>query len=169
MSIRWTTAPQRDALRWRSACSKAVPPIRSSLHWRCSALLAEVAEASPLVCLIDDAQWLDQASARALTFVARRLLAERIAVVIAGRDSAERGALDELPELVVEPLADDDARVLLTSRVPGPLDARVRERIIAEAHGNPLALLELPRALAPEEVAGGFARPDALAPTRGAS
>ena len=125
-------------------------------------LLAEAAEAEPLVCLVDDAQWLDRASAQALAFVARRLLAERIGMVFAVREPHDDvDELAGLPELVVGGLADDDARALLASAMPGRLDERVRDRIVAETRGNPLALLELPRGLTPAELAGGFGLPDA--------
>ena len=124
-------------------------------------LLAEAAEARPLVCLIEDAQWLDRASAQVLAFVARRLLAERIAMVFAVREPAAADELAGLPELRVEGLAAADARSLLESAMPGLVDARVRERILAETRGNPLALLELPRGLTPAELAGGFGLPDA--------
>jgi DNA-binding CsgD family transcriptional regulator len=125
-------------------------------------LLAEVAEASPLVCLVDDAQWLDHASAQALAFVARRLLAERIAIVFAVREPSSLDDLAGLPELALEGIPDDEARVLLTSGIPGRMDERVRERIVAEARGNPLALLELPRGLTAAQLAGGFGLPDAV-------
>ena len=124
-------------------------------------LLAEAAEARPLVCLVEDAQWLDRTSAQVLAFVARRLLAERIAMVFAVREPAATDELAGLPELRVEGLAAADARSLLQSAVPGLVDARVRERILAETRGNPLALLELPRGLTPAELAGGFGLPDA--------
>ena len=106
-------------------------------------LLSEVAERQPLLCVVDDAQWLDRASAQALAFVARRLLAEPVALVVAAREQGEefRG----LPELPVGGLGEGDARELLGSAVGGPLDERVRDRIVAETRGNPLALLELPR------------------------
>ena len=123
-------------------------------------LLSEVARERPLVCLVDDAQWLDRASAQALAFVARRLLAESAALVFAVREPG--GELAGLPELVVEGLGDADARALLASVIPGPLDERVRDRIVAETRGNPLALLELPRGVTPAELAGGFGLPDAL-------
>jgi hypothetical protein len=106
--------------------------------------------------MVDDAQWLDQASAQALAFVARRLLAERIAIVFSIREAGDVSELTGLPELVVGGLADDEARRLLESAMPGRLDEQVRDQIIAETHGNPLALLELPRGLTPAEVAGGF-------------
>ena len=123
-------------------------------------LLAEAAEEQPLVCLVDDAQWLDSASARTLAFVARRLLAERIALVFATRELGD--ALAGLPELHVEPLGRRDARALLESVLPARLDERVLERIVAETRGNPLALLELPRGLSPTELAGGFGLPTAV-------
>jgi len=122
-------------------------------------LLSEVAEERPLLCALDDAQWLDGASALALAFVARRLLAEPVAIVFVTREPIE--ALSGLPELVLDGVGDDDARLLLASAIPGPLDERVRETIIAETRGNPLALLELPRGLTPDQLAGGFALPDA--------
>ena len=107
--------------------------------------------------MIDDAQWLDRASAQALAFVARRLLAEPVALVFATREPGEefRG----LPELLVGGLRDGDARELLSSVIRGPLDERVRDRIIAETRGNPLALLELPQGVTPAELAGGFGLP----------
>ncbi len=120
-------------------------------------LLSEVAEQQPLLCVIDDAQWLDRASAQALAFVARRLLAEPVALVFATREPGEefRG----LPELLVGGLRDGDAQELLSSVIRGPLDERVRDRIVAETRGNPLALLELPRGVALAELAGGFGLP----------
>ena len=123
-------------------------------------LLAEAAEEQPLVCVVDDAQWLDSASARAMAFVARRCLAERIALVFATRELGE--ALAGLPELHVEPLGRRDARALLESVLPARLDDRVLERIVAETRGNPLALLELPRGLTPAQLAGGFGLPAAV-------
>jgi len=120
-------------------------------------LLAEAAEQQPLVCVVDDAQWLDSASARTLAFVARRLLAERIALVFATRELSD--TLAGLPELHVERLGRRDARALLASVLPARLDESVLERIIAETRGNPLALLELPRGLSLTELAGGFGLP----------
>src|SRR5450432_2454954 len=122
-------------------------------------LLAEAADEQPLACVVDDAQWLDNASLRTLAFVARRLLAEKIALVFATRELGD--ALAGLPELHVEPLGRRDARALLESVLPAPLDERVLERIVAETHGNPLALLELPRGLSPTQLAGGFGLPQA--------
>ena len=114
-------------------------------------LLSEAAEQQPLLCVIDDAQWLDRASALVLAFVARRLLAEPVALVFATREPGEefRG----LPELPVRGLREGDARELLSSVIRGPLDERVRDRIVAETRGNPLALLELPRGV-PATAAG---------------
>jgi DNA-binding CsgD family transcriptional regulator len=154
--------PQRDALQVAFGLQAGDAPDPFLVALAALSLLAEVAEASPLVCLIDDAQWLDQASIRTLTFVARRLLAERIAMVFAVRESGEPGALDDLPELVVGALADADARLLLRSAIPGLVDERVRDRIVAETRGNPLALMELPRGLTSAALAGGFGLPDTM-------
>lgn len=128
-------------------------------------LLAEVAEQGPLLCLIDDAQWIDQASAQVLTFVARRVAAERVVLLFAARDVGIAG-VDPLaglaPELRVNGLGAIDARMLLAAGVQSRLDDEVRDRIIAESRGNPLALLELPRSASPSRLAGGFELPDAL-------
>jgi DNA-binding CsgD family transcriptional regulator len=153
--------PQRDALRVAFGMQGGAAPDRFLVALATLSLLADAAEAEPLVCVVDDVQWLDQASAQTLAFVARRLLAERIAMVFAIREPTDRNELSGLPELVVDGLADDDARSLLASAMPGPLDERVRDQIIAETGGNPLALLELPRGLTPAELAGGFGLPDA--------
>src|SRR6266446_1602540 len=117
-------------------------------------LLSETAGERPLVCVVDDQQWLDHASAQALGFAARRLAADPVGLVFAARVPGQDVA--GLPELVVEGLAEDDARKLLGSVLTGPLDARVRDQIIADTNGNPLALLELPRGLTPAQLAGGF-------------
>jgi DNA-binding CsgD family transcriptional regulator len=122
--------------------------------------LSTAAEAQPLLCVIDDAQWLDGASAQALSFAARRLLAERFAILFAAREPID--ALGGLPQLAVEGLAEHDARALLESVLPDRLDQRIRDRIVAETRGNPLALLELPRGLTPAQLAGGFGLPAAL-------
>jgi hypothetical protein len=154
--------PQRNALRVALGLQPGDAPDPFLVALAALSLLAEVAEASPLVCLIDDAQWLDQASARTLTFVARRLLAERIAMVFGVRESGEPGPLDDLPQLVVEELADADARLLRSSAIPGLVDERVRDRIVAEARGNPLALMEPPRGFTSAALAGGFGLPDTM-------
>jgi DNA-binding CsgD family transcriptional regulator len=153
--------PQRDALATAFGLSTGPSPDRFVVSLALLGLLAEVAEEQPLICVVDDTQWLDKASALSLAFVARRLLAEPIGLVFAGREPSEMRELPGLEELLVGGLGEEDARVLLGSTLPGRLDERVRERIIAETHGNPLALLELPRGLTPAELAGGFAVPDA--------
>jgi hypothetical protein len=149
--------PQRDALGVALGLSAGDAPDRFLVGLAVLSLLSEVAEEQPLLCLVDDAQWLDRASAQALAFVARRLLAESVALVCAAREPSED--LRGLPELVVHGLRDADARTLLDSLLPGPVDDRVRERLVAEARGNPLALLELPRGSTPGELAGGFGLP----------
>jgi DNA-binding NarL/FixJ family response regulator len=153
--------PQRDALATAFGLANAGAPDRFLIGLAVLSLLAEVAEAQPLVCLLDDAQWLDQASAQALAFVARRLAAEAIVMVFAVREPGATVDLAGLPELNVGPLHDADARDLLVTAIPGRLDQSVRDRILTEAAGNPLALLELPRAWTPAAFAGGFGLPDA--------
>ena len=123
-------------------------------------LLSDAAEEQPVICVVDDEQWLDRASAQVLGFVARRLEAESVGLVFAARVPSDEVA--GLPELVVEGLREDDARALLDSVLAAPVDARVRERIVTETRGNPLALLELPRGATPAELAGGFALPGAV-------
>jgi DNA-binding CsgD family transcriptional regulator/tetratricopeptide (TPR) repeat protein len=152
--------PQREALRTAFGMNAGSAPDRFLVGLATLSLLADAAEEHPLVCLVDDEQWLDHASAQVLAFVARRLVAESVGLVFAARDPGEE--LAGLPELVVEGLGEADARALLEATLTGPLDARVRDRIVAETSGNPLALLELPRGLTPAELAGGFALPDAL-------
>jgi DNA-binding CsgD family transcriptional regulator len=154
-------APQRDALGTAFGVSAGPPPDRFLVGLAVLSLLADVADERPLICIVDDAQWLDRVSAQTLTFVARRLLAERVGLVLARRESGDGLEFAGLPELVVDGLDGPNARVLLDSTLPGPLDGRVRKRILAEAHGNPLALQELPRGLAPAAVAGGFGLPGA--------
>ena len=153
--------PQREAIGTALGLSAGKPPDRFLVGLAVLGLLSEVAEERPLVCLVDDAQWLDRASAQVLAFVARRLLAESVALVFAVREPAEQSELAGIPELVVGGLSDGDARTLLDSAIPGRLDEQVRDRIVAETRGNPLALLELPRGLTVAELAGGFALPDA--------
>ena len=154
--------PQRDALSTAFGQSAGEPPDRFLVGLAVLSLLAEVAEERPLVCLVDDAQWLDGVSAQTLAFVARRLLAERVALVFAVREPSDEQALAGLPELAVRGLSDSDARALLDSALTGPLDERIRDRIVAETRGNPLGLLELPRGLTPAELAGGFGLPDTM-------
>jgi len=152
--------PQRDALVVAFGLSAGPAPDPFLVGLAVLGLLSESAEERPLLCLVDDAHWLDDASARALAFLARRLLAERIALVFATR---ERGAaLGGFPEIQLRPLGQRDARALLESELPARVDERVLERIVAETRGNPLALLELPRGMTPAELAGGFGLPAAL-------
>ncbi len=151
--------PQREALRTAFGLSAGPAPDRFLVALAVLSLLSEMAGERPLVCVIDDEQWLDHASAQALGFAARRLAADPVGLVFAARVPAEE--LAGLPELTVEGLAEGDARALLDSALAGPLDTRVRDQVIAEAGGNPLALLELPRGMTPAELAGGFGLPGA--------
>src|SRR3954453_5472763 len=153
--------PQRDALGTVFGLSAEPAPDRFLVGLAVLSLLSEVAEERPLLCVVDDAQWLDRESAQGLAFVARRLVAESVAMIFATRETSED--VSGLPELTVPGLADADARQLLDSALRGPIDAGVRERIIAETRGNPLALLELPHGLTPAQLAGGFALQDAPA------
>ena len=137
--------PQRDALGTAFGLVAGVPADRFLVGLAVLTLLSAAAEERPLVCLVDDAQWLDQLSGQILAFVARRLLAESIALVFAVREPSDPLELAGLPERKVGGLADGEARALLDSVFPGRLDERVRDRIVAETRGNPLALLELPR------------------------
>jgi DNA-binding CsgD family transcriptional regulator len=147
-------APQRQALETVFGRSSGAAPDRFLVGLGVLSLLSEVSEQRPLLCVLDDAQWLDQASALTLAFVARRLLAEPVGIVFAARDPGEE--LRHLPELEVQGLLDADARALLRSALRFKLDERVRDRILAETRGNPLALLELPRGLTATQLAGGF-------------
>jgi DNA-binding CsgD family transcriptional regulator len=147
-------APQRDALGVAFGLRAGEAPDRFLVGLAVLSLLSEVAADRPLLCVVDDAQWLDKASAQAMAFAARRLLAEPVALLFAAREPDE--TFTGLPELHVRGLPDTDARALLDSVVRVPLDALVRDRIVAETRGNPLALLELPRGLTPAELAGGF-------------
>ena len=134
--------PQRDALGVAFGLNTGAAPERFLVGLAALGLLSEVAEQQPLLCVIDDAQWLDRASAQALAFVARRLLAEPVALVFATREPGEQ--FRGLPELLVGGLRDAEAQELLSSVIKGPIDERVRDRIVAETRGNPLALIELP-------------------------
>ena len=148
--------PQREALGTAFGVRDGDAPDRFLVGLAVLSLLSDVAEERPLVCVVDDAQWLDGASAQALAFVARRLGAESVGLVLAVREPAGARHLEGLAELVVGGLDDGDARALLEAVVAGPLDERVRDRIVAETRGNPLALLELPRGLTPAQLAGGL-------------
>src|SRR6266704_3482660 len=155
--------PQREALRTAFGLSAGPAPDRFLVGLAVLGLLSETAGERPLVCVGDDQQWLDHASAQALGFAARRLAADPVGLVFAARVPGEDVA--GLPELMVEGLAESDARSLLESvltGLTGPQDARVRDRIIADTHGNPLALLELTRGLTPAQLSGGFGRSSAV-------
>ncbi|MCX4510766.1 AAA family ATPase [Streptomyces sp. NBC_01619] len=154
--------PQRDALSVAFGLREGrqgEPPSRFLVGLAVLGLLAGAAQDRPLVCLVDDAQWLDDGSVQVLAFVARRLVAESVALIFALRDLDNDHELAGLPELLVGGLGEPDARALLASAVRGPLDPLVRDRIVAEAHGNPMALLRVRRGLAPAELAGGFGLP----------
>jgi DNA-binding CsgD family transcriptional regulator len=153
--------PQRDALRVTFGMSAGPVPDRFLVGLAVLGLASEVAAERPLVCLVDDEQWLDRASAQVLAFVARRLGAESVGLVFGSRGlSAE---LAGLPELEIVGLREEGARALLSSVLTTPVDAGVRDQIIAETRGNPLALVELPRGLTSAELAGGFGLPGAVA------
>jgi DNA-binding CsgD family transcriptional regulator/tetratricopeptide (TPR) repeat protein len=158
--------PQRNALGTAFGLTEGPAPDRFLVGLAVLSLMSQAADDRPLVCLLDDAQWLDRESLQALEFVGRRLLAESVALVFAVRRSGDEAPLAGLPELLVEGLVNGDARALLGSVIAWPLDERVRDQIVAETHGNPLALLELPRGLTPAEMAGGFGLPS-VAPLPG--
>jgi DNA-binding CsgD family transcriptional regulator len=153
--------PQREALTVALGLSPGDTPDPFLVALAALSLLSAVAEERPLLCVVDDAQWLDGASRQALGFVARRLAAESVAVVLAARESEDSHEFDGLPSSALEGLDEDDARALLARAIPGRLDDRVRDRILAETRGNPLALLELPQGMSPAELAGGFELPTA--------
>jgi DNA-binding CsgD family transcriptional regulator len=152
--------PQREALRTAFGMSAGPAADRFLVGLAVLSLMSTVAERQPLICLVDDGQWLDAASRTVLAFVARRLQAESVGLVLATRVAG--GDLAGLPELQVGGLGEAEARALLDAALPGPIDARVRDQIVAETGGNPLALLELPRGLTVAELAGGFGLPGAV-------
>jgi DNA-binding CsgD family transcriptional regulator len=158
--LRVLPGPQREALRAAFGMSAGPAPDRFLVGLASLGLLAEAAAERPVLCLVDDAQWLDRASAQVLAFVARRLGAESVGLVFSAR--VADGELAILPGLEVKGLPERDARALLDAALTGPVDARVREQIVAETQGNPLALLELPRSSTPIHLAGGFGLPGAL-------
>jgi DNA-binding CsgD family transcriptional regulator len=153
-------APQRDALSTAFALSAGPTPDRLLLGLAVLGLVSAAAENQPLVCLIDDLQWLDRASTEALAFVARRLGAETVALIMATRTADSE--FTKLPKMEVSGLRNGDARALLDLVWTAPLDERVRDQFVAETRGNPLALLELPRDLTDHELVGGFGMPSAL-------
>ena len=148
--------PQRAALSIALGMIDGDSPDPFLVSLAALSLLSETSTQQPTLCVIDDAQWLDSASGQAFAFVARRLLADSVAMVFAVRDHAADRDLADLPELRLEGLADDDARALLETVVLRPLDARVRDRLLDESRGNPLALLELPRRLDSTQLPGAF-------------
>ncbi|HEX4690356.1 MAG TPA: AAA family ATPase, partial [Solirubrobacteraceae bacterium] len=152
-------APQRDALEITFGVSGGAAPDRFLVSLATLSLFSDAAQERPLLCVVDDAQWLDSASAQALGFVGRRLLAEPVVLLFAAREMTE--AFADLPELLVEGLDDAEARKLLASVIPGRVDDRVVDQLMAEARGNALALIELPRGLSPAQLAGGFGLPGA--------
>src|SRR3954447_19486309 len=169
--------PQQTALRRALGLAAGPAPDRFLVGLAALGLLAAATDERPLLCLVDDAHRLDGASAQVLGFVARRLRSEPGAFVLAvrapgrgggpgacvfaGGARGDEGGLAGLPELALGGLADEDARALLASAVPGVLDERVRDRIVGETRGNPLTLLALPRTTTAAELAGGFTVPDA--------
>jgi DNA-binding CsgD family transcriptional regulator len=161
--------PQQTALLVAFGQQTGAAPDRFLVGLAVLNLLAEAAEEMPLLCIVDDAHWLDEASAQVLAFVARRLAAEDVAMLLSLRDPTDDGDLRSfsgLPELRLHGLTERDARALLAAAVPTPLDDEVRDRIVAEARGNPLALLELPHSASPTRLAGGFELPDTLSVPR---
>jgi len=152
-------ALQRDALRTVFGMHDGDPPTHFLVGLAVLGLLSEAAAGRPLVCLVDDAHWLDHASVQALAVAARRMVAESVALVFAVRTPSEE--LAGLPAMPLEGLSEEDARELLDAALPTRLDARIRDRIVVEADGNPLALLEMPRSLTAGELAGGFGLPEA--------
>ena len=147
--------PQRDALMVAFGRGHGPAPDRFLVGLAVLSLFAAATEAQPLLCVIDDAQWLDQVSMQTLGFVARRLLAEPVGLVFAARDDGNAG-LAGLPELPIDGLSVSESRALLASVTPGGLDPGVRDRVVAETRGNPLALLEVPRTISAADLAGGF-------------
>lgn len=152
--------PQQNALRAAFGLSAGASPDRFMTGLAVLGLLSASARERPLVCLVDDAHWLDEASAETLAFVCRRLSVGPMGIVLAVRPDADRQQDDGIPELAVDHLSDRDARILLQSVMPGRLDDDVLRRFLSEADGNPLALLELPRGLTAEQLAGGFRMPE---------
>jgi DNA-binding CsgD family transcriptional regulator len=151
---------QRDALYVAFGLSAGPAPDAFLIGLAVLGLLSETAEEQPLLCIVDDAQWLDSASAKTLTFAARRVFAEKISILFVARQLETR--LAALPALQLGPLTHRDARALLQSVIPGPLDERVLERLVVETRGNPLALIEFARGLTLPQLAGGFALPTTL-------
>ena len=154
--------PQQHALATAFGIRPGNPPDRFMVGLAVLSLMSDVADAQPLVCLVDDAQWLDRVSAQVLGFVARRLAAESVVIIFAAREGEEVRELTGLAEMVLAPMREADARSILASAIPGRVDASVVDRIVAEAAGNPLALLELPKAWTLSDAAGGYGLPDSV-------
>ncbi|MGQ4426534.1 AAA family ATPase, partial [Streptomyces violaceoruber] len=150
-------APQQDALRTAFGLRSGPPPDRFLVGLAVLGLLSEAAGRQPLVCLVDDLQWVDHASAQVLAFVARRLGAESIGLIFAARTGGKD--LESIPDIALSGLRETDALALLTTFLGAPIDARVRDQIVFEARGNPLALMQLARGLPPRELAGGYGLP----------
>ena len=148
--------PQRHALNVALGLASGDVPERFLVGLAVLGLMSAAAEERPQLCLVEDAQWLDAASATVLGFVARRLLAESVAIVVTVREPTTRQDFDGLPEVQLHGLGEEDARALLMRAVPTRLDDRVRDRIVGETRGNPLALVDLPRSMSPAELEGGF-------------
>jgi DNA-binding CsgD family transcriptional regulator len=151
--------PQQDALNVALGLASGDVPERFVVGLAVLGLLSAAAEEQPLLCLVEDSQWLDEASGLILGFIARRLLAESVALAVTAREPSQRQDFTGLPELMLRGLPEEDARTLLGRAVPGGLDGRVRDRIVAETRGNPLALLDLPGSMSAAELAGGFDLP----------
>jgi DNA-binding CsgD family transcriptional regulator len=152
--------PQRHALRTAVGLNGGPTPDRFLVALAVLSLLSEVSEERPLLCVMDDGQWLDRASAQALAFVGRRLGAQSVGLVLAARTPS--ADLAGLPELMVQGLREADARALFASVLNQPLDARIRDQIVSESRGNPLALMELGWRTTAAELAGGFGMPKGL-------
>lgn len=148
--------PQKNALRVALGLREGVAPERLLVNLAILTLLGDAGAQRPTVCVVDDAQWVDRASLQALTFAARRLLADQVVMVFANRTPGADRELTGLPELKLDKLAHVHADALLSEVMPGQLDHSVRENILVEADGNPLALLELASAMAPAVLAGGY-------------
>jgi DNA-binding CsgD family transcriptional regulator len=155
--------PQREALATAFGISARPPPDRFLVGLAVLSLLSDAASERPLLWLVDDQQWADHASAQVLAFVARRLGTESVGLVFAARVPGDD--LSGLPELAVTGLTEAEARALLDGALTVPISAQVRDQIVAETGGNPLALLELPRALTPAQLAGGFGLAGAVLPS----
>jgi DNA-binding CsgD family transcriptional regulator len=151
--------PQEQALRVAFGLTSGSTPDTFVVGLAVLSLLSAVAALKPLVCQIDDAQWLDRASSQVLAFIARRLHAEPVLLLFAVRETNDAPLLPGLPDLILAGLSDRDAKALLAANVAGPLDDQVRDRIVAETRGNPLGLIELPKGMGAAELAGGFGRP----------